>query len=116
MTAALWSARSKSALTRASSSPSVLTGTRDCHVGGEACPYTRSPVSDDKLYPILRELAYAPKPESAIRMQPGDHVGRFEILREIDRGSFGFVYEARDQELGRHVAIKTLRFLLVAEE
>jgi hypothetical protein len=31
----------------------------------------------------------------------GEVVGRFELVREIGRGGFGVVYEARDRELGR---------------
>jgi serine/threonine protein kinase/formylglycine-generating enzyme required for sulfatase activity len=34
--------------------------------------------------------------------------GRYELLRQIDEGSFGAVYEARDLKLGRGVAIKIL--------
>jgi serine/threonine protein kinase len=36
-------------------------------------------------------------------------VGRFEIQRELGRGAFGVVYEARDRELGRQVALKMVR-------
>jgi serine/threonine protein kinase len=36
-------------------------------------------------------------------------IGRFELLREVGRGSFGFVCEARDRELGRTVAFKAIR-------
>ncbi len=36
-------------------------------------------------------------------------MGRFELLREIGRGAFGVVYEARDRELGRSVAFKAVR-------
>jgi TolB-like protein/Tfp pilus assembly protein PilF len=36
-------------------------------------------------------------------------IGRFELLREIGRGGFGVVYEARDTSLGRLVAFKLVR-------
>src|SRR6266545_6890757 len=39
----------------------------------------------------------------------GQLVGRFEIIRRLGRGGFGVVYQARDTELGRHVAVKLLR-------
>ena len=40
--------------------------------------------------------------------RPGDHLGRFEIVREIGRGGHGVVFEARDLALGRLVALKSV--------
>ena len=42
--------------------------------------------------------------------QPGDHVGRYVIKGIIGAGSFSDVYQAYDQELKRHVAIKSPKF------
>lgn len=36
-------------------------------------------------------------------------LGKFELLEELGRGSFGQVFRARDTELGRTVAVKLLR-------
>ncbi|BDG04083.1 protein kinase domain-containing protein [Anaeromyxobacter oryzae] len=41
-------------------------------------------------------------------LRPGAVIGRFELVREVGRGGFGVVYEARDLELGRTVAFKAL--------
>ncbi len=39
-------------------------------------------------------------------IQPGDHIGRFEIRRVIGRGSMGVVYQAFDPHLKRDIALK----------
>jgi tripartite ATP-independent transporter DctP family solute receptor len=46
---------------------------------------------------------------STAAFHPGQVVGRFELVREIGRGGFGVVYEARDRELRRAVAFKSVR-------
>jgi tetratricopeptide (TPR) repeat protein len=62
---------------------------------------------------LLEELARTPERELREAwergLQPGAIVGRFELLRELGRGGFGVVYEARDRELGRLVAFKAIR-------
>jgi WD40 repeat protein len=46
---------------------------------------------------------------SEARFDPGTLIDRFEIVRLLGRGGFGAVYQARDTDLGRHVALKILR-------
>jgi tetratricopeptide (TPR) repeat protein len=79
---------------------------------------TASPAAEPRVQPgavsaLLEELARAPErdiPEPwDDRLRAGSIIGRFELLREIGRGGFGVVFEARDLELGRLVAFKALR-------
>ncbi len=59
---------------------------------------------------LLEELAEAPEVRPGAGIRPGQVIGgRFEILREVGRGGFGTVFEARDRELGRLVAVKVVR-------
>src|SRR6266542_5511935 len=84
-------------------------------------PEVSVPVGDDSssstpadaLTRLLEELARTPDAQIVDAWQkkllPGEIVGRFELVREVGRGGFGVVYEARDLQLGRLVAFKALR-------
>ena len=57
---------------------------------------------------IHRATGPAPEPPATL--------GEFRIIRELGRGGMGVVYEAEQTSLRRHVALKVLRFGVVADE
>ena len=70
------------------------------------------------LTALLQEVAANPekREEEPPSLPPGTVIGRFEIIRELGRGGFGVVYEAKDRDLGRPVAVKVVRPGRITEE
>jgi len=72
---------------------------------------TGLPESPNTFDDLLVQLARTPdETDLGANVAPGvSFVGRFEIMHLLGRGGFGVVYQARDTELGRHVAVKLVR-------
>ncbi len=80
--------------------------------GEDRVPATAPGVAPTVFSRVLQELARAPEAETGAAwdasLRPGLVIGRFKLIREIGRGGFGVVWEARDRDLGRAVAFKAV--------
>lgn len=66
-------------------------------------------VKEEELRNLLDELKTAAPPADDSADSEVPRLGKYALLKEIGRGSWGIVYEALDTSLGRNVALKLMR-------
>jgi serine/threonine protein kinase len=87
-------------------SDSLLYGLRRLGTGIEG---SLEPVPEGLLAKVRSQRSLAGSASWLSNGVPGQSLGRFELLEQVGVGSFGYVFRARDTELGRLVAIKIPR-------
>jgi eukaryotic-like serine/threonine-protein kinase len=65
--------------------------------------------------PLLRALADEAPRAPQLELVAGTRLGGYEVVSRVGVGGMGYVYRARDLELGRDVAIKVLRARAAAD-
>ena len=73
---------------------------------------TPAPGEPGTLTSLLNEVFRGSGPEPSAwveELSPGTALGRYDLIREVGRGGSGVVWEARDRDLGRRVAVKVIR-------
>ncbi len=94
-------------LTFPGAAPARATGGEDAALESASPP----PIRPGGITAVMQQIARAPTLDQAWQdvLFPGSVIGRFELVREIGRGSFGVVFEAEDRQLRRRVAFKAVR-------